>query len=185
MNGCAARGSDEWRAPRGDRGKSTTSLGPLLSRATSRSGRSARAACWRDRTGSTTGGCEHDPEKWIPVFPRDKREAFARRSCSNKKIVGNIRMSVSVEMREVAKSFGQTRALKGVSMDIAAGSVHGLIGPNGSGKSTLIRLLTGLERPDSGTITLAGSTHREIHPGQARRVGIELVPQELALVPLG
>src|SRR5580698_5575238 len=69
---------------------------------------------------------EHDPEKWVPVFPRDKREAFARRSCSNKKIVGNIRMSVSVEMREVAKSFGQTRALKGVSMDIAAGSVHGL-----------------------------------------------------------
>jgi ABC-type sugar transport system ATPase subunit len=93
-------------------------------------------------------------------------------------------MSVSVEIRNVAKSFGQTRALKGVSLDIAAGSVHGLIGPNGSGKSTLIRLLTGLERPDSGTITLAGSTHSEIHPGQARRVGIELVPQELALVPL-
>src|SRR3984957_18033899 len=86
MNGCGARGSDAWRGPRGDRGKSITSRVLPLSRATSRSGRSARAACWRDRTGSTTGGGEHDPEKWVPVFPRDKREAFARRSCSNKKI---------------------------------------------------------------------------------------------------
>jgi ABC-type sugar transport system ATPase subunit len=93
-------------------------------------------------------------------------------------------MSVSVEISDVAKSFGQTHALKGVSVEIAAGSVHGLIGPNGSGKSTLIRLLTGLERPDSGTITLAGSRHREIQPSQARGLGIELVPQELALVPL-
>jgi ABC-type sugar transport system ATPase subunit len=93
-------------------------------------------------------------------------------------------MSVSVEIRDVAKSFGQTHALKGVSVDIAAGSVHGLIGPNGSGKSTMIRLLTGLERPDSGTITLARSKHREIRPSQARGLGIELVPQELALVPL-
>jgi ABC-type sugar transport system ATPase subunit len=93
-------------------------------------------------------------------------------------------MSVSVEIRDLAKSFGQTHALKGVSLDIAAGSVQGLIGPNGSGKSTLIRSLTGLERPDGGTITLAGSRHREIHPAQARGAGIELVPQELALVPL-
>src|ERR1700722_14911477 len=58
MNGCGARGSDAWRGPRGDRGKSITSPAPPHSRATSRSGRSARAACWRDRTGSTTGGCE-------------------------------------------------------------------------------------------------------------------------------
>jgi ABC-type sugar transport system ATPase subunit len=93
-------------------------------------------------------------------------------------------MSVSVEIRDLAKSFGQTHALKGVSVDIAAGSVHGLIGPNGSGKSTLIRLLTGLERPDSGTITLAGLRHREVQPSQARGLGIELVPQEFALVPL-
>src|SRR6267143_6913906 len=36
--------------------------------------------------GSAGGYLQHDPEKWVPVFPRDKREAFARRSCSNKKI---------------------------------------------------------------------------------------------------
>src|SRR5882762_5612932 len=39
-----------------------------------------------DNVHSRTGDLEHDPEKWVPVFPRDKREAFARRSCSNKKI---------------------------------------------------------------------------------------------------
>jgi len=37
-------------------------------------------------SGNTSSTLEHDPEKWVPVFPRDKREAFARRSCSNKKI---------------------------------------------------------------------------------------------------
>jgi ABC-type sugar transport system ATPase subunit len=92
-------------------------------------------------------------------------------------------MSVSIVMRNIAKSFGQTQALRGVSVDIAAGSLQGLIGPNGSGKSTLIRILTGLERPDGGTITLDDASHRQIQPAQARGFGIELVPQELALVP--
>lgn len=92
-------------------------------------------------------------------------------------------MSVSIEMRNIAKAFGQTQALRGVSVDIAAGSMHGLIGPNGSGKSTLIRILTGLEWPDAGTITLDGASHGSLQPSQARGLGIELVPQELALVP--
>jgi ABC-type sugar transport system ATPase subunit len=92
-------------------------------------------------------------------------------------------MSISIGIRNIAKSFGQTQALRGVSLDIATGSLHGLIGPNGSGKSTLIRILTGLEWPDNGTITLDGVTHRQIHTGQSRSLGIELVPQELALVP--
>jgi ABC-type sugar transport system ATPase subunit len=92
-------------------------------------------------------------------------------------------MSVSIGMRNIAKSYGQTQALRGVSVDIAAGSMHGLIGPNGSGKSTLIRVLTGLEWPDSGTITVEGVSHAQLQPAQARGLGIELVPQELALVP--
>jgi ABC-type sugar transport system ATPase subunit len=93
-------------------------------------------------------------------------------------------MPVVVGMKDVAKSFGQTKALKGVSVEIAAGSVHGLIGPNGSGKSTLIRVMTGLQRPDDGTIAIDGVAHRNITPKQARGFGLELVPQELALVPL-
>src|SRR5260370_9655487 len=110
MRGWAARASHGCSAPRGNRGASITSRGPRPTYATSRSRRWAQSACWRDRTGSTTGGgepgsrecaivvclgLEHDPEKHslrprpdggVPVFPRDKPEAFARGSFSNKKI---------------------------------------------------------------------------------------------------
>lgn len=92
-------------------------------------------------------------------------------------------MSVSIGMRNITKTFGQTQALRDVSVEIAAGAIHGLIGPNGSGKSTLIRTLTGLECPDAGTITVDGAGQRSLRPAQARGLGIELVPQELALVP--
>lgn len=93
-------------------------------------------------------------------------------------------MSISVAIREIRKSFGQTHALKGVSMTIEAGSIHGLLGPNGSGKSTLIRVLTGIERADRGAIAIEGAVQRGLNPARARALGIELVPQELALVPL-
>ena len=53
-----------------------------------------------------------------------------------------------VAAQDISKSFGLTRALDGVSLSVAPGSVHGLIGPNGSGKSTLVRMLTGM---DGGT----------------------------------
>src|ERR1700677_3644154 len=93
-------------------------------------------------------------------------------------------MSISVGITEIRKSFGQTHALKGVSLTIAAGSIHGLLGPNGSGKSTLIRILTGIERADRGTVAIDGAVQRSLRPAKARALGIELVPQELALIPL-
>ena len=52
--------------------------------------------------------------------------------------------------RHHARSFGGAQALKGVSLDIAPGEVHGLVGANGAGKSTLIRILAGLVQPDAG-----------------------------------
>jgi len=61
-----------------------------------------------------------------------------------------------VQIREVTKSFGSERALDGVSFDIAAGEVVGLVGPNGAGKSTLMRIVCRLVRPESGTVALDG-----------------------------
>src|ERR1700756_1227046 len=89
-----------------------------------------------------------------------------------------------VAAQDLSKSFGLTRALDGVSLSVAPGSVHGLIGPNGSGKSTLVRMLTGMETPDRGNIVMDGAAQPHWTCGQARALGVELVPQELALVPL-
>jgi simple sugar transport system ATP-binding protein len=60
------------------------------------------------------------------------------------------------EALSVSKTFGETKALIDVSLDVRAGECHGLVGRNGAGKSTLVTLLTGLARPDRGTIRLGG-----------------------------
>ena len=64
-----------------------------------------------------------------------------------------------LEMRGVAKSFGATRALAGVDLDLDGGEVHALIGENGAGKSTLMKILSGAYRPDQGTMRLGGSPY--------------------------
>src|ERR1700736_4772245 len=60
------------------------------------------------------------------------------------------------EAENVSKTFGETRALVDVSLSVAPGECHGLVGRNGAGKSTLVALLTGLAKPDHGSIRLAG-----------------------------
>ncbi len=69
------------------------------------------------------------------------------------------------EAERVSKTFGETRALIDVSLGVWAGECHGLVGRNGAGKSTLVSLMTGLSRPDHGTIRLSG----EPAPGLADR----------------
>jgi oleandomycin transport system ATP-binding protein len=61
-----------------------------------------------------------------------------------------------IKIQGITKRFGDRRALRGVDVDVPAGSVHGLLGPNGAGKTTLVRILATLERPDSGWATVAG-----------------------------
>src|SRR3954470_21421171 len=56
----------------------------------------------------------------------------------------------------LVKSFGDVRALDGVDLEVAPGSVLGLLGPNGAGKTTAVRVLTTLLKPDAGTATVAG-----------------------------
>lgn len=82
----------------------------------------------------------------------------------------------------ITKSFGGVHALKGASITMRRGEVTALIGDNGAGKSTLVRCLSGIHRPDSGTITLDGREVELGSPLAARAHGIETVQQNLALV---
>ena len=61
-----------------------------------------------------------------------------------------------LEMKHVTKTFGTFKALDDLSLSVPQGAVYGLVGPNGAGKSTAIRHLTGVYRPDSGSVTLEG-----------------------------
>jgi ABC-2 type transport system ATP-binding protein len=62
----------------------------------------------------------------------------------------------TISIQGLVKSFGSTRALDGLDLDVAEGEVHGFLGPNGSGKTVTIRILLGLLRADSGSATLLG-----------------------------
>ena len=62
----------------------------------------------------------------------------------------------ALEVNAVTKSFGETRALAGVSFIVQQGEVLGLLGPNGSGKSTLMKIMVGIMKPDSGTVEIQG-----------------------------
>jgi putative ABC transport system ATP-binding protein len=72
-----------------------------------------------------------------------------------------------IEARDVARSFGQTRALRGASVSVAAGEILAVMGPSGSGKSTLLHCLSGILAPDSGEIWFDG--RRIDAMGEARR----------------
>ena len=77
----------------------------------------------------------------------------------------DILRGVHVELRDIGKSFGGTRALEGVSLTIARGSIHALVGENGAGKSTLGKIIAGAYAPDDGQMLLAASRSGSIRPG--------------------
>ncbi len=86
-----------------------------------------------------------------------------------------------VEMRNIRVSFGGVHAVDGVSVDLQAGEVVGLVGGNGAGKSTLIRALSGAHPPDEGEIYVDGQKVSITSPQDARNLGIETIYQTLAL----
>src|SRR5438477_10485043 len=88
-----------------------------------------------------------------------------------------------ISASNIHKAFGGVRALHGVSLDVCAGEIHGLVGANGAGKSTLIRILAGLEHPDAGSIVIDGQLVAIENPHAASRHGLSFIHQELALVP--
>jgi simple sugar transport system ATP-binding protein len=86
-----------------------------------------------------------------------------------------------VEITGVSKHFGSIQALTDVSITLGRGEVVGLMGDNGAGKSTLMRIIAGNFRPSQGTIAIEGRPVVLHNPIDARREGIEIVYQDLAL----
>jgi branched-chain amino acid transport system ATP-binding protein len=89
-----------------------------------------------------------------------------------------------LEARGISKSYGAVRAVVDVTLRIDAAGIYGIIGPNGAGKSTLFRLLSGFDRPDTGTITF-GSNKRidTLRAYERARLGIVRTFQELEVFP--
>ncbi|MHB1782567.1 MAG: ATP-binding cassette domain-containing protein [Acidimicrobiales bacterium] len=86
-----------------------------------------------------------------------------------------------LELQDVEKHFGGVHAVAGVSLQVRKGEVVALVGNNGAGKSTIIHMSSGVYPPDSGTVMVSGRAVRMRSARDARDLGIELVPQELAL----
>jgi ABC-2 type transport system ATP-binding protein len=90
-------------------------------------------------------------------------------------------MSAAISVSGLVKTFGTTRALDGLDLEVASGEVHGFLGPNGSGKSTTIRVLLGLLRADSGAVRLLdGDPWREAVALHRR---LAYVPGDVTLWP--
>ena len=83
----------------------------------------------------------------------------------------------------ISKRYGTTQANHGIDLELTGGRVHALLGQNGAGKSTLVGVLTGRVLPDRGRVLVNGEEMRLGEPGEAGRLGIATVFQELMLVP--
>jgi simple sugar transport system ATP-binding protein len=86
-----------------------------------------------------------------------------------------------VEMRNIKKSFAAVQALRGVDLVLHHNEVLGLVGDNAAGKSTLMKVLSGAYIPEEGEILIEGEKVNMTNPLDARRLGIEMVYQDLAL----
>lgn len=86
-----------------------------------------------------------------------------------------------IMVREIRKSFGRVRAVRGVGFTIEPGEIVGLLGPNGAGKSTTMRIITGFLRPDSGSVEIDGHDTQADSLATRRRIGY--LPESAPLYP--
>ena len=85
-----------------------------------------------------------------------------------------------IEAHELTKRYGDTTAVHALSCTIAPVTVTGFLGPNGAGKSTTMRMIMGLDRPTSGTVTVNGKRGRRRHAAPTRRLTLPIPqPKEL------
>src|SRR3982074_3158661 len=87
-----------------------------------------------------------------------------------------------LDVSGLSKRFGAVVALRSADLSVRAGEVHALMGANGAGKSTLVKVLTGVLRPDGGSVALRGTIRVIGSPAEARRAGVMPVYQDPALI---
>ena len=92
-------------------------------------------------------------------------------------------MEPLLRMSLIRKRFPGVQALDDAGLEMLPGEIHALLGENGAGKSTLIKILSGAQQPDSGTIELGGQTVVMVSPHDAQRRGIATIYQEFTLAP--
>ncbi|QYH35171.1 sugar ABC transporter ATP-binding protein [Salinibacterium sp. M195] len=88
-----------------------------------------------------------------------------------------------LEVRNIVKTYGGVKALDDVSLSLTAGNVHCLAGENGCGKSTLIKIISGVEQPDSGEVFIDGVRQGKLSPFSAIIAGIQVIYQDFSLFP--
>lgn len=84
-----------------------------------------------------------------------------------------------LQARGLAKNFGNTTAVAGIDLDVRAGMIFGIVGPNGAGKTTTLSMITGLLRPDAGTVTVHGADVWKDPAAAKRQMGV--LPDRLRL----
>lgn len=89
----------------------------------------------------------------------------------------------AIQLRNICKRFKGVNALQNIDLELRAGEIHALLGENGAGKSTLIKVMTGVYSADAGEVILNGKSIAPRTPGQARKLGISTVYQEVTLLP--
>ncbi len=115
-----------------------------------------------------------------------KKEVPAKTSGKNsevQKLIAEDKQTV-LELANISKSFPGVKALSGVSMKIERGKVHAIMGENGAGKSTLMKIMTGVYTKDEGSILVDGQPVEIKSPTDSQALGISIIYQEMALVPL-
>jgi ABC-2 type transport system ATP-binding protein len=83
-------------------------------------------------------------------------------------------MGAVIEVNDLRKSYGETRAVDGVSFEVEQGEFFGILGPNGAGKTTTLEIIEGLRKADGGTVTVLGEAPWPRNPKLAPRIGVQL-----------
>jgi ribose transport system ATP-binding protein len=92
-------------------------------------------------------------------------------------------VEAALQLTGLSKRYGATKALDDVSFEVALGATHAIVGENGAGKSTLIRLLSGLQLPDAGSMRLNDEVYAPTSLADSRRAGVSTAFQDLSLLP--
>ena len=88
-----------------------------------------------------------------------------------------------LDIRQVSKAFPGVQALSSITFSVRRAEVHAVVGENGAGKSTLMKILSGAQAPDSGSVVVGGREITTWSPETSRRMGIAIIYQEFNLIP--